>query len=681
MNPGYLVQGLRNNTLVAGKTTAFRINMVAPFRAASIAGVQVTVGRPNGSFATLTYPAAQFVTVDLNTATEGIVLLIPGSKMPDVGAYYLNAELIKGDGSVAATCVLDGVNLLPTKDLRMMVSRVWSNTGPAPKPGEVEAATDAMKRLATLYPIRDGISTLNGDMTAGLRYNFDNNPEGPPHQDGNLGPSWDPFKNPAAGNDGLDTALVYRFPDAGEGSGAITHAAYNGWLPYSGIVWQGPIPQPFCHETGHNHGLEPKQSPHFDPTGQASHSKDLTIDLVDAGQGFDIEFNQPFPTPVYDVMYPTGPAPGYQPQQISMNSWDWEYLRNQILQSNSTGPHGPEMNFQSLGGHNLRPYPSAIQNQDGRLEVFVLGGDSALYHIWENKAGGDWHGWASLKGHDLKGPVVTTANADGSLQVFVAGQDGNLYSIMQKGPNGGWGNWFIIGGNANEIKGYSVAKNTDGRLEIAAVFGDGILYDCWQQKPGGNWSGWTVLGGHALSGPVSLASNFDGRLEAFAIGGDGFIYHIWQNSPNGSKGWGNWANLIEPNILKAKDLRAVLAGDGRLFVFLMTVNNSMSYLSQVAPNGGWGAFVDMGGHSLQWPCGIGHTNSGRLEVAVIGGDKKLYSRWQVDNSRPDLWVNWTSLGGINIQPGVALAPNSAGQIEIFVIGGNGALYRGPRPVA
>jgi hypothetical protein len=617
------------------------------------------------------------VVVDANTATEGIVVLIPGKEIPDVGLYYFNAELLKADGGIVGNCMLDAVELFPTKDLRMMVSRIWSNTGPAPKPGEVQAAIDAMQRLATLYPIRDGINTLDGDKTSGLRYNFDNNPVGPPKQDSNLGPSWDPFKNPPVGQDSLDSALVYRFPDAGEGSGAITHAPYNGWLPYSGIVWQAPLGQPFCHETGHNHGCESPQSPHFDPTGQASHSKDLNIDPTDAGQGFDIEFNQPFPNPVFDIMFPTGPSPGRSLDSISMNSWDWEFLRNQILKSNSTGPHGPEINFQSLGGHDLHPNPSAIRNQDGRIEVFALGGDNALYHIWENAPGGDWHPWATLAGHDLKGPIVTAANADGSLQVFVAGTDGNIYSIMQNGPNGGWGAWFMIGGN--KVKGYSVSRNLDGRLEMVAVFADGILYDSWQLKPGGNWSAWSALGGQDLNGPVSLAANADGRLEAFVIGGDGFVYHRWQTTPDGLNGWGNWANLIEPNILKASDLRVALSGDGRLIVFLMTVKKSITYLAQVGPNGDWGAFVDMFGNDLRWPCGLGRTNSGRLEVAVIGGDKKLYSRWQVDPSRSELWVNWTLLGGINIQPGVALEVNHADQLEIYVIGGDGALYRGSRP--
>jgi hypothetical protein len=68
------------------------------------------------------------------------------------------------------------------------------------------------------------------------------------------------------------------------------------------------------------------------------------------------------------------------------------------------------------------------------LEVFVLGGDRALYHIWEENPGGNWHEWGSLEGHDLAGPVVTAANSDGSLQVFVCGGDAKIYSRAQTTP-------------------------------------------------------------------------------------------------------------------------------------------------------------------------------------------------------------------------------------------------------
>jgi len=55
----------------------------------------------------------------------------------------------------------------------------------------------------------------------------------------------------------------------------------------------------------------------------------------------------------------------------------------------------------------LSPGPAAAQvfwvsapgvgvNPDGRLEVFVVGSDFALWHNWQLTPGGAWSGWAPL---------------------------------------------------------------------------------------------------------------------------------------------------------------------------------------------------------------------------------------------------------------------------------------------
>jgi hypothetical protein len=44
--------------------------------------------------------------------------------------------------------------------------------------------------------------------------------------------------------------------------------------------------------------------------------------------------------------------------------------------------------------------PSLALNSDGRLEVFALGLDGALWHIWQDAAhSGPWSAWASLGGY------------------------------------------------------------------------------------------------------------------------------------------------------------------------------------------------------------------------------------------------------------------------------------------
>ena len=48
---------------------------------------------------------------------------------------------------------------------------------------------------------------------------------------------------------------------------------------------------------------------------------------------------------------------------------------------------GTWTDWTSLGGGGIANNPTIIQNADGRLEVFVAGGDTGLWHKWQTA---DW---------------------------------------------------------------------------------------------------------------------------------------------------------------------------------------------------------------------------------------------------------------------------------------------------
>lgn len=569
---------------------------------------------------------------------------------------------------------MDNVEFKPTRDLRVLVDRIWSFT--PTKPREIEAAHEAMQRMSWIYPVRDGVSALDGDRSAGLRYLLNNNPSGPPQQDGHVCPLFASYRNRPAGYDNMDVGILYRFPNEGEGCGANgPHQCANVGVNHSTIVWRESLAHVFAHETGHCFGLVNPNAPHFDPSGQASHSRLETIDVEESDLGFNLQFNRPFPSPTLDLMFPTGPCPGEPAEQSSLHPYDWEFLRQKLMQLPSTGPAGPSVSWQGLGGVTPAPHLAVGKNADGRQEVFMLGMDRALYHQWELTPGGAWSGWVSLGGTQLQGPIAVANHADGRLEVYVRGGDGYLYFRNQIVPNGNWNGWSGLGGGP--VKDFTVARNSDGRLELVAVWTDGTLRDVWQVAPNGGWSGWASLGGTALAGPVAFGQNADGRLEAFAVGGDGIVYHQWQTIPS-SGPWSGWRSLAHASLPAVADLAINRTGDGRLFLLLMRADRSLSYRMQTTPNGGWGDAVNLWGHSLQWPAAVAQRPDGRLEVLVIGGDRQLYSRWQVDSARPDVWADWLPLGGTAIQPGVTIGYTASGDVDAYVIGGDGALYRGPR---
>jgi hypothetical protein len=89
--------------------------------------------------------------------------------------------------------------------------------------------------------------------------------------------------------------------------------------------------------------------------------------------------------------------------------------------------------WESLGGV-LESTPKAVSWSAGRLDVFAVGTDSALWHRWWD--GSSWGGWESLGGlleSPLNGPRLSPAALDAvawaanRLDIFVVGTDSAMW--------------------------------------------------------------------------------------------------------------------------------------------------------------------------------------------------------------------------------------------------------------
>ncbi len=114
---------------------------------------------------------------------------------------------------------------------------------------------------------------------------------------------------------------------------------------------------------------------------------------------------------------------------------------------------------------------TTIANKDGRLELFYIGADKALYHNWQLTAGGDnWSGWKSLGGKLRQ--FTVTQNKDGRLQVFcVSSKNDTFFYNMQLTVNkDSWGGWKSMDANASRftdaqhlenqaVEGYTTSEN------------------------------------------------------------------------------------------------------------------------------------------------------------------------------------------------------------------------------
>ena len=308
-----------------------------------------------------------------------------------------------------------------------------------------------------------------------------------------------------------------------------------------------------------------------------------------------------------------------------------------------------------------------VCNSDGRLEVFGVGGDRAVWHKWQTAPhAGPWSGWASLGGVVTSDPV-SVDNSDGRLELFARGTDNALWHMWQTAPHAGpWSGWSSLGGVITS--GPAVVMNSDGRLEACARGLDGALWHIWQTAPhAGPWSGWASLGGIITTNPVPVV-NSDGRIEVFARGTDNALWHIWQTAPHAGP-WSGWFSL-GGSILS--DPAVFDNSDGRLEIFARGTDNAVWHIWQATPHAGpWSAWASLGGVISGDPEVIDNSD-GRLEVFARGMDNALWHIWQA-SPHAGPWSGWASLGGVIVSD-ASLSLNSNGRLEVFARGLDGALW-------
>ncbi len=200
-----------------------------------------------------------------------------------------------------------------------------------------------------------------------------------------------------------------------------------------------------------------------------------------------------------------------------------------------TQPGGPWSGWESLGrpggqiGGTTGPVV-AVANADGRLELFTTDTNERVQRCWQRQAGGDWSAWESLEhptGVPAGSKLAAVQISDGRLELFMVGTDGAVWHRWQnhvaaEGP-GGWSGWVslgrpAVGGADRQLDDLTVARDRSGGLVLFATEPDvtppvpGSVPRMWmrcQFKPGDAWVGWLkypfrpqTSGPLAVRGPV-----------------------------------------------------------------------------------------------------------------------------------------------------------------------------------
>jgi hypothetical protein len=293
------------------------------------------------------------------------------------------------------------------------------------------------------------------------------------------------------------------------------------------------------------------------------------------------------------------------------------------------------------------PGPQALRisrSPDGRLEVFALGNDGALWHTWQvNPQSGPWSPWYSFGGSFSSNPVVTQ-NPVVNQQVFIISTDGTLYSQWQSVNLGEWSGWANLGAPSALLTGDpSVGINSDGRLEVFARGRDGNVYHIFENGLQTTWSTFESLGCAATSN-IAVVRNANNVLEIFFRGADGTLSHMWQIAPGQT-----WSRCFSMRTQVVGDPFAMQDSTGSLHVFYVSTDKQLMHVS----GGGlmsWTLPGTLSNDSVSGAPRVGMNPDRTLQVFIRGADNSLLTV-QSTSASGTQWNTATKLSGFGIQLG------------------------------
>ena len=154
---------------------------------------------------------------------------------------------------------------------------------------------------------------------------------------------------------------------------------------------------------------------------------------------------------------------------------------------------------------------------------------------------GKWTDWALLgrPPGELNGfitPVLTANTGSGRLELFAVSAQGAVWHRWQA-LDGSWSpRWSPLGDAHGTVTGIAVAADSDGRLELCATLADHTVARRRQGLPGQPWSEWASLGHPATSAvadPVLILDARDCLHLLLALPHGQGIVTLQQETPSG----------------------------------------------------------------------------------------------------------------------------------------------------
>ena len=272
----------------------------------------------------------------------------------------------------------------------------------------------------------------------------------------------------------------------------------------------------------------------------------------------------------------------------------------------------------------------------------------------------------------------------GSTTVRYENPQGLLHSTVSNGgygciPRSAAAAIWSPGGGVPSL-GATVGMHKDGRLQAWGVGMDRRVHTRFQRKPSGpwiNWYSWPDVGGLTLRLPVTVAAHKDGRLQVFVASVDGQLRTRVQGRPNGS--WGRWAIWTGyAGFPQQTPVAAAAHKDGRLQVFAVGRDRKVHTRLQTRPNGRWGPWTTWAGYRgfpAATPLAVAANKDGRLQVLGVGKDGRVHARLQRGaNGGWGPWTTWTGYSKFPLTTPVSAVLNKDGRMQAFAVGAGGRVY-------
>lgn len=217
---------------------------------------------------------------------------------------------------------------------------------------------------------------------------------------------------------------------------------------------------------------------------------------------------------------------------------------------------------------------------DGRVELFHIGADDAIYHAWQRTPGGPFGGWVRYSAIALDIAVAGPIGG-GGWTLFHIGLDGAIYRMRSAGA------WERLPGTY--AKALAATASPDGRVAVFHIGSDDAIYRAYQRTPGG------PLLSSSLTRPYGQWDRMDARARDIAAGPDGFGLG-WEVFHTGSDGaiyrtssFGGPSERMEGTF--AYSLATTTFGDGRLELFHIGRGMGVYHAWQVSPGGPFSSWV------------------------------------------------------------------------------------------